>query len=99
MGLNFDLAAVAAMAGLGGSTIAATAGFLIFKGLIMRILAQIVVTAVLSFLGFIALFNWLGFTIVPKASVPAPSGAENFSVQSTPAEPAVSYEIRSPWSK
>ena len=99
MGLNFDLAALAGMAGLGGSAIAATGAFIFFKGLIMRILAQMVVTAGLSFVGFIALFNMLGFTIVPKASVATPQGADSFSPASAPAEPTVTYEIKSPWSK
>jgi hypothetical protein len=103
MGLDFDLAAVAGMAGLGGSAIAALAAAMFFKGLLMRILAQVIVTAALSFVGFIALFNFLGFTIVPPAEIGGiaiPGGAENFSVQSAPADaPAESgYIIKSPWS-
>jgi hypothetical protein len=102
MGLDFDLAAVAGMAGLGGSAIAALAAAMFFKGLLMRILAQVIVTAALSFVGFIALFNFLGFTIVPPAEIGgiAIPGAENFSVQSAPAgAPAESgYIIKSPWS-
>ncbi len=103
MGLDFDLAAVAAMAGLGGSAVAALGALMFFKGLLMRILAQVIVTAGLSFVGFIALFNWLGFTIVPPDELlGAPLGAENFSVQSAPAEAPVAeggYIIKSPWSK
>jgi len=104
MGLDFDLAAVAGMAGLGGSAIAGLGALMLFKGLLMRILAQVIVTAVLSFVGFVALFNWLGFTIVPPdeiAGIALPAGADNFSVQSAPAAPAEpgGYIIRSPWSK
>ncbi|HVY87405.1 MAG TPA: hypothetical protein VG942_00950 [Hyphomonadaceae bacterium] len=102
MGLNFDLATVAGMAGLGGSAVAAIAAGLFFKGLIMRILAQVIVTAALSFVGFIALFNFLGFQIIPPteiAGVPVP-GASNFSTQSAPAAPVQQgYVIKSPWSK
>ena len=100
MGLDIDLAAVAGMAGLGGSAIAATLAAMIFKGLIGRILAQLVVTAILSFVGFIALFNVLGFKIIPPseiAGVPIP-GAETFSPASAPTAPAPSgYTIDSPW--
>jgi hypothetical protein len=101
MGLDLDLATVAGMAGLGGSAVAAAGAFIFFKGLIMRILAQVIVTAGLSFVGFIALFNMLGFKIVPPteiAGVPIP-GAENFSVQSAPAEQPKGAYIQSPWSK
>ncbi len=69
MGLNFDLATVAGMAGLGGSAVAAIAASLVFKGLIMRILSQIVVTTVLSFVGFIALLHFLGFEIIPPKQI------------------------------
>jgi len=44
MGLNFDLATVASLAGLGGSTVAGIAAFMFFKGFLMRILAQVIVT-------------------------------------------------------
>lgn len=102
MGLDIDLAAVAGMAGLGGSAIAATLAAMIFKGLIGRILAQLVVTAILSFAGFVALFHVLGFKIIPPAEiagVPIPgSGAESFSPQSVPtAPPSDDYTIKSPW--
>lgn len=101
-GLDIDLAAVAGMAGLGGSTIAAIATAMIFKGLIGRILAQLVVTTILSFVGFIALFNVLGFQIIPPqqiAGVPMPGSSDTFSPSSAPAEaPAPSgYTIKSPW--
>jgi hypothetical protein len=101
MGLNIDLAAVAAMAGLGGSTIAAVGAFMFFKGFLMRILAQVIVTAGLSFVGFIALFNVLGFKIIPPtqiAGVQIP-GSANFSAQSAPAAPPAGAYIQSPWSK
>ena len=101
-GLDMDLAAVAGMAGLGGSTVAAIATAMMFKGLIGRIIAQLVVTTILSFAGFIALFNVLGFKIVPPAeiaSVPIPGGSSNFAPSSVPAQaPAPSgYTIKSPW--
>ena len=104
MGLNFDLAAVAGMAGLGGSAIAALGALMFFKGFLMRLLAQVVVTAALSFIGFIALFNILGFTIVPPdeiGGIPLPAPSDTFSPQSAPAAPAESggYVIKSPWSK
>jgi hypothetical protein len=102
MGLNFDLATLASLAGLGGSTVAGIAAFMFFKGFLMRILAQVIVTAGLSFVGFIALFNVLGFKIIPPqeiAGVPVP-GSSNFSPSSAPAAPVQSgYTIQSPWSK
>ena len=102
MGLDLDLAAVAGMAGLGGSAVAAIGAFAFFKGLIMRILARVIVTAGLSFVGFIALFNFLGFQIIPPsqiAGVPIP-GSENFSPVSAPsAAPTDGAYIKSPWSK
>ena len=103
MGIEIDLAAVAGMAGLGGGAIAATLAAMIFKGLIGRILAQLVVTAILSFAGFVALFHVLGFKIIPPAEiagVPIPgAGAETFSPASAPTAPAPSedYAIKSPW--
>jgi hypothetical protein len=74
-----------------------------FKGFLMRVLAQVIVTAALSFVGFIALFNVLGFQIIPPdqiAGVPVP-GAESFSVQTAPGAPPEpgGYVIKSPWSK
>jgi hypothetical protein len=102
MGIDVDLAALAGMAGLGGSAIAATLAALIFKGLIGRILAQLVVTAILSFAGFVALFHVLGFKIIPPAEiagVPIPGGADTFAPQSVPTGPVPSdnYTIKSPW--
>lgn len=107
MGLDLDLAAIAGLAGLGGSAIAALGAAFFFRGLITRVISQVVVTTILSFVGFVALFHALGFQIIPPkqiAGVNIPSnsfGAESFSVQTAPAEPAVEggYTIKSPWSK
>jgi hypothetical protein len=104
MGLNFDLATVAGMAGLGGSAVAAIIASIVFKGLVLRVLTQMVVTAVLSFIGFIALLHFLGFEIIPPkqiAGVPVPGNSEMFSAQSAPSKPPEQqgYVIRSPWSK
>jgi hypothetical protein len=104
MGLDFDLATVAGMAGLGGSAIAALGAAFFFRGLITRVLAQIVVTTILSFVGFVALFNVLGFKIVPPAQIAGVQipGSSNFSAQSAPVTEAVpqgAYTIESPWSK
>jgi hypothetical protein len=102
-GLDIDLAAVAGMAGLGGSAIAGIGAAIFFKGLIMRIVAQLVVTTALSFIGFIALFNFLGFQIIPPkeiAGVQIP-GSTNFAPSSVPTEaaPAEGAYIKSPWRK
>jgi hypothetical protein len=103
-GLDIDLAAVAGMAGLGGSAVAGIGAAIFFKGLIGRIIAQLVVTTLLSFAGFIALFNVLGFQIIPPtqiAGVQIP-GSTNFAPSSVPAEAApaegAAY-IKSPWRK
>ena len=104
MGLDFDLATVAGLAGLGGSTVAALSAAFFFRGLITRVIAQVIATTILSFVGFIALFNALGFQIVPPKEIAgvAIPGAENFSVQSTAPVQVVEpggYTIKSPWSK
>ena len=65
MGLDLDLATLAGMAGLGGSAIAGLTAAFFFRGLITRIISQIIFTTILSFVGFVALFHALGFTIVP----------------------------------
>jgi hypothetical protein len=105
-GLDIDLAAVAGMAGLGGSAVAAVGGFMFFKGLIMRVIAQVIVTAALSFVGFIALLNVLGFQIIPPAEVagvPVPGASDTFAPASAPTDaprpPAGGYVIKSPWRK
>ena len=89
-GLDIDLAAVAGMAGLGGSAIAGIGAAIFFKGLIMRIIAQLVVTTALSFIGFIALFNFLGFQIIPPAEIAGVQipGSTNFAPSSAPTAPA-----------
>ena len=99
--LSFDLATVAGLAGLGGSTIAALSAAFFFRGLITRVIAQVIATTILSFVGFIALFNALGFQIVPPKefsgfTIP---GADNFSVQSAPSAPPEEqgYTVNSPW--
>jgi hypothetical protein len=103
-GLDTDLAAVAGMAGLGGSAVAGIGAAIFFKGLIGRIIAQLVVTTLLSFAGFIALFNVLGFQIIPPkeiAGVQIP-GSSSFAPASVPTEAAptegAAY-IKSPWRK
>jgi hypothetical protein len=101
-GLDIDLAAVAGMAGLGGSAVAGIAAAVFFKGLIMRIVAQLVVTTALSFIGFIALFNFLGFQIIPPSEIAGVQipGSSNFSPSSAPTTPAPTPEaayIKSPW--
>ncbi len=103
-GLDFDLATVAGLAGLGGSTVAALSAAFFFRGLITRIFAQVVATTILSFVGFIALFNALGFQIVPPKQIAGfeiPSGGDTFSTQSMPTAPPVEqgYTIKSPWRK
>ncbi len=107
MGEGFDLAAVAGMAGLGGSAVAGIGSLIFFKGFLMRIISQVVVTAALTFVGFIALLNFLGFQIVPKdqptASISVPGS--NFSPQSADATVNATdtekktYAVKSPWSK
>ncbi|MEZ6028528.1 MAG: hypothetical protein R3C46_02160 [Hyphomonadaceae bacterium] len=104
MGLDFDLATVAGLTGLGASTLAALSAAFFFRGLITRVLTQVIATTILSFAGFIALFHVLGFQIIPPqeiAGINLPRMGDNFSVQSAPAAPAVpgGYTIKSPWSK
>jgi hypothetical protein len=104
MGLDIDLAAVAGLAGLGGSTVAALSAAFFFRGLITRVIAQVIATTILSFAGFVALFHVLGFQIVPPkeiAGVSIPTFGDNFSVQSTTPTPAQqgNYTIKSPWSR
>lgn len=106
MNEGFDLAAVASAAGLGGSAVAAIGAMVFFKGILMRIISQVIVTAALTGVGFLALLNVLGFEIVPRdqgvASVAAP-GSDTFSTQSVPAEPVddgkKTYAVKSPFRK
>lgn len=108
-GGGVDLAAVASAAGLGGSAVSAIGAMVFFKGIIMRILTQIIVTAALTGVGFLALLNVLGFQITPKpepvvASITVP-GSDNFSVQSVPTTTAApddgkkTYYVKSPFRK
>ncbi|MDZ4761951.1 MAG: hypothetical protein SGJ21_12865 [Alphaproteobacteria bacterium] len=103
---GFDLAAVASAAGLGGSAIGGVGALLFFKGFLMRILTSVIVTAVLTGIGFLALLNVLGFEIVPKepteAAIVSPQSADNFSVESAPAAPPATegkrvYAVKSPF--
>ncbi len=103
-GIDIDLATVAGMAGLGGSTAAALGTAFFFRGLITRVIAQVIATTVLSFVGFVALFHALGFQIVPPKEIAGFSvpGAENFSVQTAPGAPVApveedEYTVKSPW--
>jgi len=104
MGLDFDLATVAGLAGLGGSTVAALSAAFFFRGLITRVISQVILTTILSFVGFVALFHALGFQIVPPkqiAGVTLPQLGDNFSVQAAPTAPPAdeNYTIKSPWRK
>lgn len=112
MGLDLDLATVAGLAGLGGSTVAALSAAFFFRGLITRVIAQIIATTILSFAGFVALFHVLGFQIVPPKEIAGvtlpniPGMSSTFSTQSVPAAaapvpvvPEGGYAIKSPWSK
>ena len=58
MGLDLDLAALAGMAGLGGSAIAGLTAAFFFRGLITRVISQVILTTILSFVGFVALYGW-----------------------------------------
>ncbi|RYG37785.1 MAG: hypothetical protein EON93_03120 [Burkholderiales bacterium] len=104
MGLDLDLATLAGMAGLGGSAIAGLTGAFFFRGLITRVLSQIILTTILSFVGFVALFHVMGFQIIPPKQIAGINipGQSNFSAQSMPAaDPAAEggYTIKSPWSR
>lgn len=110
LGGGLDLAAIASAAGFGGSAVAAIGAAIFFKGLILRILTQIVVTAGLTGAGFLALLNYLGFEIVPKdnpvaaAVAPAPGDFTTQSFTATvpeePTEPGKKvYYVKSPFRK
>ncbi len=63
-----DLAGIASAAGLGGG--AASAGaVLFFRGVMVRFVVRILLTAVATGVGFLLLLNQLGFEIVPKEEV------------------------------
>ncbi|MBP9234332.1 MAG: hypothetical protein KBF30_06625 [Hyphomonadaceae bacterium] len=103
MGLDLDLATLAGMAGLGGSAIAGLTTAFFFRGLITRIISQIIFTTILSFVGFVALFHALGFQIIPPKQIAGINipGSSNFSAQSAPVAPVEpgGYVIKSPWSQ
>lgn len=63
---EYDLAAIASAAGLGGGAVSSIAALMVFKGLIMRIITQLILTTVLTGVGFVVLLNVLGFQIVPR---------------------------------
>lgn len=73
----FDLASVAGGAGLIGGA-AGTGVAIFFSGAIMKFLARVVSTAVMTGVGYLALLNWLGFEIIPPEDIKIPSlpGAE-----------------------
>ncbi len=88
-GESFDLAAVASAAGLGGGAVSAITAAIVFKGVIMRFLAQMLMTTALTGAGFLGLLYFLGFEIVPKDEAQAfgsmPSGvSDSFQAQSAP---------------
>lgn len=92
-GESFDLAAVASAAGLGGGAISAITAAIVFKGIIIRFLAQMLMTTALTGAGFLGLLYFLGFEIVPKdEAVPygalQPSVSDSFQAQSAPVERA-----------
>jgi hypothetical protein len=106
MGMEWDLATVAGISGLGASAIAALGTAFFFRGLITRVVAQVIASTVLSFVGFVGVFYALGFQIIPPKEVagitiPSMPGAESFSVQTAPNEPAepAGPVIKSPWRK
>lgn len=68
----FDLAAVASGAGLLGGA-AGTGIAVVFSGVIMKFLARIAVTAIMTGVGYLALLNWLGFEIIPPEDLTIPS--------------------------
>lgn len=92
-GESFDLAAVASAAGLGGGAISAITAAIVFKGIIIRFFAQMLMTTALTGAGFLALLHFLGFEIVPKdEAVPygafTPQSSDSFQAQSAPVERA-----------
>ena len=68
-GQSLDLPAIASAAGLGGGAVGAVLAGLFFRGLIVRFLAQVAMTTVLTGIGFWALLNFLGYEIVPNPEV------------------------------
>ena len=72
-GEGADLAAIASTAGVGGGALSIGVATLLFRGVIMRFLAQIVTTGLLTGAGFLALLNYLGFELVAKEDTAAAS--------------------------
>lgn len=68
----FDLAAVASGAGLGGGVISALV-VSAFSGAFLKFIIRIVVTAIITGVGFYFLLGWLGFEIVPRDEIAANS--------------------------
>ncbi len=68
----FDLATVAGGAGLIGGA-AGTGIAVMFSGVIMKFLARVISTAVMTGVGYLALLNWLGFEIIPPEDIKIPS--------------------------
>ncbi len=103
-GESFDLAAVASAAGLGGGAISAVTAAIVFKGIIMRFFAQMLMTTALTGAGFLALLHFLGFEIVPKDEAmpfgslsgvvePQSGASDSFQAQSAPSgQPAPAAE-------
>lgn len=87
-GESFDLAAVASAAGLGGGAVSALTAAIVFKGLIVRFFAQMLMTTALTGAGFLALLHFLGFEIVPRDDVQPfsaiPGMSDSFQAQSAP---------------
>lgn len=68
----FDLASVAGGAGLIGGA-AGTGIAVMFSGVIMKFMARVISTAVMTGVGYLALLNWLGFEIIPPEDIKIPS--------------------------
>lgn len=67
----FDLATVAGGAGLLGGA-AGTGIAVMFSGVIMKFLARVASTAIMTGVGYLALLNWLGFEIIPPEDLKIP---------------------------
>jgi hypothetical protein len=109
MGGGFDLAAVASAAGLGGGVVSSVAAMMFFKGVILRVVTQLILTTILTGVGFIVLLNVLGFQIVPRDNVAAappvvsdglvaPQSMPSQSAEA-PAEGEKVYYVKSPFRK
>lgn len=89
----FDLATVAAGAGLAGGGGSAMVAWMV-SGMILRFIIRTVLTALLTGVGFYFLLGFLGFEIVPKAesdnraAMRKSVGDTVFAPQALPAETA-----------